>query len=166
SDRVGRKRALLVTTMWYSSFSLLNAFVWSVPSLYVTRLLTGVGLSAMTVVAITYISEMFPASRRGTYQGWIMTIGLCGIPATAYVARFIIPVAAWGWRAVFVWGSLGLLFPIFAHRLEESPRWYENHGRIREADAPLNGIEQQVEHEVGRLPKPLRRRAVVPNRRP
>jgi MFS transporter, putative metabolite:H+ symporter len=152
SDRVGRKRALLVTTMWYSSFSLLNAFVWNVPSLYLTRLLTGVGLSAMTVVAITYISEMFPATRRGTYQGWIMTIGLCGIPATAYVARFIIPVAPWGWRAVFAWGSLGLLFPLFAHRLEESPRWHENHGRSREADETIGRIEQQVEHEVGRLP--------------
>src|SRR5215471_1940212 len=130
SDRVGRKRALLVTTMWYSGFSLLNAFVWNAASLFVARLLTGVGLSAMTVVAITYISEMFPAGRRGTYQGWIMTIGLCGIPATAYVARFIIPLSPWGWRAVFVWGSLGLLFPFFAHLLEESPRWHENHGRI------------------------------------
>ena len=28
SDRVGRKRALDLTTMWYSGFSLLNAFAW------------------------------------------------------------------------------------------------------------------------------------------
>src|SRR6476661_6067810 len=93
SDRVGRKRALVATTLWYSSFSLLNGLVRNVGSLYATRLLTGVGLSAMTVVAMTYISEMFPAPRRGAYQAWIMTIGLCGIPATAYVARFIVPVA-------------------------------------------------------------------------
>ena len=53
SDRLGRKRALVVTTMWYSGFSLLNAFAWNTTALFVTRLLTGVGLSAMTVVAIT-----------------------------------------------------------------------------------------------------------------
>ena len=47
----------------------------------------------MTVIAMTYISEMFPARVRGKYQARILTIGLCGIPATAYVARFIIPIA-------------------------------------------------------------------------
>jgi putative MFS transporter len=152
SDRLGRKRALVITTVWYSAFSLLNAFAWDVTSLAVARLLTGVGLSAMTVVAMTYISEMFPAGRRGTYQAWIMTIGLCGIPVTAYVARFLIPAAPWGWRAVFIWGSLALLFPLFAHRLEESPRWYENHGRIRDAEDVLARIERQVERESGPLP--------------
>ena len=150
SDRMGRKRALIVTTMWYSICSLLNAFAWDVTSLALARLLTGVGLSAMTVVAITYISEMFPADKRGTYQAWIMTIGLCGIPATAYVARFVIPYAPWGWRAVFVWGSLALLFPLFAHRLEESPRWYEHHGRAAEADEVLTRIERQVAGELAR----------------
>jgi MFS transporter, putative metabolite:H+ symporter len=151
SDRIGRKRALIATTLWYSSCSLLNALVWNVGGLYATRLLTGVGLSAMTVVAITYISEMFPAPRRGGYQAWIMTIGLCGIPATAYVARFIVPVAPWGWRMVFVWGSLALFFPFLARRMEESPRWYENQGRTAEADAAVDRIEQQVAQETGPL---------------
>ena len=62
--------------MWYSGFSLLNAIVLGPAGLFATRLLTGVGLSAMTVIGITYISEMYPARRRGTYQGWIMTISL------------------------------------------------------------------------------------------
>lgn len=154
SDRVGRKRALILATLWYSAFSLLNAFAWNTPALIVARLLTGVGLSGATVVAITYISEMFPAARRGTYQGWVMTIGLFGIPVTAYVARFLIPMGQWGWRAVFMWGSLGLLFPLFARRLEESPRWYENHGRFRDAEDVLTRMEEQAVRETGALPAP------------
>jgi len=152
SDRVGRKRALMLTTIWYSGFSFLNAFAWDVPSLFATRLLTGVGLSSMTVVAMTYISEMFPARIRGSYQAWILTIGLCGIPVTAYVARFIIPLGAWGWRAVFIWGSLAFLFPFLARRLEESPRWYENQGRQADADAAMDRIEARVRRETGELP--------------
>jgi putative MFS transporter len=152
SDRVGRKKALILTTCWYSGMSLLNAFVWEPTGLFLTRLLTGIGLSGMTVVAITYISEMFPAKRRGTYQGWVMTIGLLGIPATAYVARYVIPIADWGWRLVFVWGSLGLLFLLFAGRLEESPRWYENRGQLAEADAVLERIETRAQAESGNLP--------------
>jgi len=153
SDRVGRKRALIVTTLWYSGFSLLNAFAWDTASLFATRLLTGVGLSAMTVVAMTYISEMFPAKLRGRYQALILTIGLCGIPVTAYVARFIIPVAPWGWRAVFVWGSLAIAFPLFAGRLEESPRWFEHQGRRADAEAAMDRIEARVIRETGDLPE-------------
>jgi putative MFS transporter len=163
SDRLGRKRALIATTFWYSGFSLLNAFALGPVGLFVTRLLTGVGLSAMTVVGITYISEMFPARLRGTYQGWIMTIGLCGIPATAYVARFCVPLAAWGWRLVFVWGSLGVLFPLFARRIEESPLWYENQGRLDEADEILDRLETTARAENGGLPA-LRDAARAPAR--
>jgi putative MFS transporter len=153
SDRVGRKRALILTTVWYSGFSLLNAFAWDTTSLFATRLLTGVGLSSMTVVAMTYISEMFPAKLRGRYQAVILTIGLCGIPVTAYVARFIIPMAPWGWRAVFVWGSLAIVFPFFAGRLEESPRWFEHQGRKEDAEAAMARIEARVLEENGELPE-------------
>ena len=52
----------------------------------------------MTVVGITHTSEMFPTKQRGAYQSLIMTIGLFGIPVTAYVARFTIPLASWAWR--------------------------------------------------------------------
>jgi MFS transporter, putative metabolite:H+ symporter len=152
SDRIGRKKALIQTTLWFTGFSVLNAFVEGPVGLFATRLLTGVGLSAMTVVGITYVSEMFPAKLRGSYQGWIMTVGLIGIPATAYVARFTIPLASWGWRLVFVWGGLGILFPLFAGVLEESPRWYENQGRTAEADAVLDRLEARAQEEIGALP--------------
>jgi putative MFS transporter len=166
SDRLGRKRALMLATLWYSGFSLLNALVWEPTGLFLTRLLTGMGLSAMTVVGITYISEIFPASKRGTFQGWVMTIGLVGVPVTAYVARFCIPLADWGWRLVFVWGSFGLLFPLFSRRIEESPRWFENHGRFDEADAVLDRIENAVRRDCGELPPVLDvPAAVVPHGR-
>jgi putative MFS transporter len=143
SDHIGRKRALVATTLWYSSMSLLNAWAWSVPSLFAARLLTGVGLSGMTVVAMTYIGEMFPSRVRGAFQARILMFGLMGIPATAYVARFTVPQADWGWRAVFVWGSLAVFFPLFARRLEESPRWLEHRGRHDEAEAVLTRIESE-----------------------
>jgi MFS transporter, putative metabolite:H+ symporter len=152
SDRIGRKRALILTTLWYAGFSLLNAFVWEPVGLFTTRMLTGVGISAMTVVGITYISEIYPAGVRGAYQGWIMAIGLVGVPVTAYVARFCIPLVPWGWRLVFVWGSLGIVLALFSRGFVESPRWYENHGRVTEADAVLDRLEDNARAEAGNLP--------------
>jgi putative MFS transporter len=142
SDRIGRKRTLLLFTCEYSIGSLLNAAVRGTFELSAARFLTGVGLSAMTVIAITYISEIFPANRRGTYQGWIMTIGLLGIPCTAYIARLTVPLVAWGWRLVFVWGGLGIVIMLFAKHLEESPRWYENRGDFDKADAVIERFER------------------------
>lgn len=164
SDRVGRKRALIFTTLWYAVFSLLNASVWEPAGLFVTRMLTGIGISGMTVVGITYISELYPARLRGTYQGWIMAIGLCGVPMTAYVARFCVPVASWGWRLVFVWGSLAIVIPIFSGSLEESPCWYENHGRFSDAEAVLQRLEA-IAHSEGRSLPPVSEVASAASRR-
>src|ERR1043165_7999614 len=50
SDRVGRKTALMVATTWFSIFSLLNAFAFEPYGLFAVRLLTGIGLSAMTAI--------------------------------------------------------------------------------------------------------------------
>jgi putative MFS transporter len=143
SDHIGRKRALILTTLWYSAMSLLNACAWSVPTLFAARLLTGVGLSGMTDVAMTYIGEVFPSRVRGAFQARILMFGLIGIPATAYVARFAVPQAGWGWRVIFIWGALAIFFPLFARRLEESPRWLQRRGRHDEAEAVLNRIESE-----------------------
>jgi MFS transporter, putative metabolite:H+ symporter len=50
-------------------------------------------------------------------------VGLIGIPATAWVARFLVPLSFWSWRLIFVWGALGALALFFILRMFESPRW-------------------------------------------
>ncbi len=153
ADRVGRKVSLIYMIAWFSLFSLLNALAWDPVSLGVFRFLTGVGLSAMTVVANTYISEFFPNTSRGRYQGWAMTFGLLGIPATAWVARLIIPLAPWTWRLVFVWGALGVIFLLLVLRMVESPRWLEKRGYLDRAESALRQLETDVARQKGALPE-------------
>jgi putative MFS transporter len=154
ADRVGRKRALIVAVSWFSAFSLFNALAFEPIGLFTARLLTGIGLSAMTAIGITYIAEMYPARARGTFQGWVMGVGLIGIPAAALVARILVPAFTFGWRLVFVWGALAILFPLLARKLEESPRWYEKRGEFVAADEALARIETAAEKETGPLPPP------------
>ena len=128
--------AALLFSSWSTLFaSLLNAFAWDTASLVVLRVMTGIGIGAMTVIANTYISEMFPARLRGKYLASILTIGLIGIPATALVARIVIPLEPWGWRCVFVWGSLGAVSLCYLIKLPESPRWYQMLARHAEAQS-------------------------------
>src|ERR1700692_2953772 len=142
AHRIGRQRAVILSILIYTVFSLLNAASWNVTSLAVFRFLTGIGLSGMTVVANVYISEFFPARVRGKYMSMIFTLGLLGIPATAWIARLLVPAAPWGWRLVFLWGSLGLLAIPFAMRLIESPRWLLAQGREKEALQAVEKLEK------------------------
>jgi putative MFS transporter len=154
ADRWGRKNALTITTLWFSVFSFAAIFSWNIVSLGVFRVLTSAGLAAMTVVAVIYVNEVFPAAVRGKYQAYALVIGICGTPVTNLIASFVVPLTDWTWRLVYLWGSLGVLFLLFVRRLKESPRWYESKGEYAKADALLNEIEAEVAAEKGPLPDP------------
>lgn len=156
SDLIGRKRALLFSTLLFSTFSLVNAAGVNVPTFFLFRFLTGVGLSAMVVAATTYISEVMPGARRGRMQAAVMAVGLAGIPAMSFSARAIVPLGHDTWRWVFVLGSLALFAVPALLALPESPRWLVHRNRLNAAEASL----ARLEAGAGQLP-PL---APVPER--
>ncbi|WP_329048894.1 MFS transporter [Amycolatopsis sp. NBC_01488] len=154
ADRFGRRNALVWTTVWFGVFSLAAVFSWDIVSLGVFRVLTSAGLSAMTVVAVIYVSELYPAASRGKYQAYAIVIGICGTPVTNLIASAVVPINSWSWRLVYLWGALGVLLVLFTRQLKESPRWYESRGEHAKADAVLREIEERVAAEKGPLPEP------------
>lgn len=154
ADRWGRKNTLMWTTVWFGVFSFAAVFSWDIVSLGVFRILTSAGLSAMTVVAVIYVSELYPAASRGKYQAYAIVIGICGTPVTNLIASAVVPINSWSWRLVYLWGALGVLLVLFTRQLKESPRWYESRGEHAKADAVLREIEERVAAEKGPLPEP------------
>ncbi|MGY0065429.1 MFS transporter [Streptomyces sp. QTS137] len=152
ADRLGRKPTLTLTTVWFAVWSFACVFAWDIWSLGVFRVLTSAGLSAMTVVAVVYISELYPRAKRGKFQAYAIVIGICGTPVTNLIASAVVPVNDWSWRLVYLWGSLGVLFLIFLRKIVESPQWLESRGRHEEAEAILARIEADAEAEHGPLP--------------
>jgi putative MFS transporter len=108
----------------------------------------------MTVVAVIYINELYPAAVRGKYQAYAIVVGICGTPATNLVASAVVPINDWSWRLIYLWGALGILLVLFTRRLKESPRWYESRGDHARADEILREIEASVSAEKGPLPEP------------
>lgn len=161
ADKFGRRNGLVLTSCSFALFSLANAISWDPISLGFFRFVTGMGLAAMTVIANTYISELYPAKVKGKYQAYAMVLGICGTPATTWVARFLIPLSSWSWRLVFVWGALGLVILLFLPKIMESPRWLETHGQFDKAEKILEKFEGIAKAEKGALPEPVAYDATV-----
>jgi MFS transporter, AAHS family, 4-hydroxybenzoate transporter len=137
ADRVGRKKIIIFSTLAFGIGTLVTAFVSDVSSLFVIRLLTGLGLGGAMPNTIALTSEFSPHRRRATmvmvmFVGFSIGAALGGLLAAALIPQF-------GWRSVFVVGGAAplALAPILALRLPESVRFLALTGRAHARVAEL-----------------------------
>jgi putative MFS transporter len=158
ADRVGRRRAFLLSLGIYSLFSLLAAFSPGPAMLVVTRFLAGVGVGAEPPIADSYLSDLLPPRKRGRYIAWAYTIGFLGVPASGFLARGLAPhtvAGIDGWRWMFVIGALGaVVVTVLRTSLPESPRWLAGAGRLDEADTVVRRFEAEAPTETLPAPDP------------
>lgn len=144
SDRYGRIRvfrlALGVTTV----FTLAQSVVSSPIELIILRFLAGTGIGSLFVVAIIYLVEMSPPSRRTARTAIVSGIGVAGSAVFATLARLIIPIGAESWRLVFCISALAVVLFIPLRLLPESPLWLVTRGRLAEAESAMASLERNV----------------------
>lgn len=144
-DRFGRKAIFNWSLIWFSAMSLACAFAWDVPSLIGLRFLMGFGLGAELPIIAAYMGELVPANARGRTQGLLNSFWPIGAILAALIALAVIPSSDAGWRYAFALGAVpGVMVAFTRWMLPESPRWLALHGRAREAEAIVVGIEQRV----------------------
>jgi MFS transporter, putative metabolite:H+ symporter len=163
ADRLGRRKIILGAVVFYSVFSVAAALSPNVAVLGIFRILTGVGLQAMTGVLLVFVSEMYPKHLRGRYQAILLGLGCIGVPLVSGLASVIIPLGPGMWRWVFVIGGLGVIGGLVGLRtLPESVRWQADNGRTVEAEALVTRLEEEAERKVGPLPEPVLAQEVEP----
>lgn len=90
SDRVGRRRILLLGTGLMTLSLVLHALVVGYASFLAVRALAGVAGGILSGAAVSYVGDYFPYARRGWATGWVMTgtaAGqIAGIPAGVVMA--------------------------------------------------------------------------------
>ncbi|HWZ42209.1 MAG TPA: MFS transporter [Candidatus Saccharimonadales bacterium] len=159
SDRLGRRTMFTVSLLWYSSATLVMAFMSSAWAIDLWRFICGLGIGVQLVTISSYITEITPRSARGRYIAYSQFISYLGVPLVAAISLLAIPHRLWGlegWRFVAIAGSLGAVFAGFLRlRLPESPRWLEAHHRPTEAEGVMALMERQIMQETGaELPLP------------
>ena len=143
SDRLGRKRLLIVTLLLYLLGTGAAAFItghhtgWLV-AFYATRFVAGINSA---------IDEMMPSKYRGRVDIWINGTYWAGAIIGSFASLIFLnafPVNV-GWRLAFLMGPvLALVVIVVGRTLPESPRWLMTHGRIEEAERELAKIEDAV----------------------
>jgi MFS family permease len=107
-DRIGRVRALALTILMYSLFTLLCGLVTNIWQLMVLRVLCGVGLGGEQPVGSTFVAEALPVDRRVRAAGLLHTGYYAGF-LLASIANYFIG-ANYGWRWMFAFGGLPAIF--------------------------------------------------------
>ncbi len=103
SDKIGRRKILLIGTGGISFFLFLHGLVDSFIGLLVVRGLAGMAGGVLSGAAVAYVGDYFPYEKRGWANGWIMSgiaMGqILGIPIGTLLADmfgFRIPFLIFG----------------------------------------------------------------------
>ncbi|GIL41600.1 3-(3-hydroxy-phenyl)propionate transporter MhpT [Roseiterribacter gracilis] len=102
ADRLGRKFGLIVALVLFGVCSIATAFAWDFTSLFVARLLTGVGLGGALPSLIAVAAE---SSRPGK-TGFAVAAMYAGIPTGGGVAALLSVLGLHGgWSTIFLIGG-------------------------------------------------------------
>lgn len=78
SDRIGRRKVLIVGTALIAVVLLLHVVATHYESLLIIRALTGIAAGVYSGSMVAFVGDYFPYKRRGWATGWIMTGVACG----------------------------------------------------------------------------------------
>lgn len=122
SDRIGRKKAVLLSVGCYGLFTLLTAFMQNWWGVVLCRFMSGFGVGGVLVTGLTLVSEVWPAKSRSIFIG-ILSIAF---PVGIFSAGLITYNVS-GWRQAFVVGIIPLVISIAGIWLiKESETWLNN----------------------------------------
>lgn len=124
SERLGRKKTLILIAVLYLFSSLGTALATDWYVFLVFRFLGGIGVGASSVTAPVYISEISPAASRGRLVALFQFNIVFGI-LVSYLSNYLIGQegeSSWRWM-LGVQAAPSLLFLLLLRFVPESPRW-------------------------------------------
>ena len=157
SDKIGRKKVLILAAMMFAVSALGSAFPRTITVLVIFRIIGGFGVGAASMLSPLFIAEISPPKMRGRLVSWNQFAIVSGMLVVYFVNYFIAAAGdpLWnvntGWRWMFASETLpALLFLTLLFLVPESPRWLVKQGRAEKALDILTRIggEEHAQKEV------------------
>jgi sugar porter (SP) family MFS transporter len=165
SDRIGRRRTMLVAGILFLVTAILTALAPSGTLFTIFRFASGMGVGAASVVSPEYIAEVSPAPYRGRLTS-LQQLGIVVGILVAFLVDYFITTAAGGvnepfwfgldaWRCMFLTEAVpATVYIVSSLIVPESPRFLVANGRDAEALEVLRRIDaSQGQGEVEAIRK-------------
>ncbi len=160
SDRIGRKKVLILSAILFAVSSVGIAIPLNLDWFVFFRIIGGLGIGIASMLAPMYISEIAPAKIRGQ----LVSINQLGIVSGILLIYFVnATIAGWhdeawnvttGWRWMFGSGLFpSIVFLILLFFVPESPRWLAQKERWDDAELILSKINgpQKAKSELDEI---------------
>ncbi|XP_022732139.1 probable plastidic glucose transporter 2 isoform X2 [Durio zibethinus] len=135
ADGFGRRRAFQLCAL-----PMIIGASTSLAGMLIGRFLVGTGMGLGPPVAALYVTEVSPASVRGTYGSFIQIATCLGLMAALLIGIPVKEIAGW-WRICFWISTIPAGFLAFAMMFcAESPHWLYKQGRSADAEAEFERL--------------------------
>ena len=143
ADRIGRKKPLMISILWYSACNFIAGFSPTFTFLFIFRALLGIGMGAEWPAGAALAMETWPTRSRGLMSGLLQ--GSWGIGFLASSVAYALLYDTIGWRGLLWIGVLPALAVLWIRKNFNEPEvWVENRNnqrrQSREMHAPLLAI--------------------------
>ena len=150
ADRIGRKRALMLSILTYSVCSFASGLSTSVLLLAVFRFILGLGMGGEWNTGATLVAETWPTELRAKAISIVQSSWAVGYALAALVAGVVLHYA--DWRMVFFIGILPALMTLWIRSsVPESAMWQEHHRlsqtRLAQESTRVAEAQQKYEHD-------------------
>jgi MFS family permease len=181
SDKIGRKKTLVLAIIFYGAFTLPQAYATDFWFYAATRLIAGFGVGSCIPVVTTCFSETIPSKNRGVFVtfgmafmvlGWVLA-GVVVTTLNGIHDPITIPFASeamsqvysltgadgtvlegqtQNWRMAYLIGVLPVLYGVLlAFLMKETPHWYANNGYPEKAIESLQNSIRLSGRNLGTL---------------
>ncbi len=124
ADRIGRKKALMLSILTYSVCSLGSGLATSLFVLAIFRFVLGLGMGGEWNTGATLVAETWPMHLRAKALSIVQSAWAWGLAAAALVAGIVLNLTHQNWRFVFFVGILPALVTLWIRKgVPESEMW-------------------------------------------
>lgn len=152
ADRLGRRRLLIHTVMFYTLATAASALAPGARSFVAFQFIARGFSAAEAAIALVVVAEEIDAVARGSAMGWLNALSTCGYGLAALVFALInwIP---FGWRGLYTLAVLPLVLLIVLRRLLPETRRFTDLGVQEGMDwlAPWRGLMHASRSRLGAL---------------
>ncbi|HVO79587.1 MAG TPA: MFS transporter [Terriglobales bacterium] len=145
ADRIGRKRALMLSILTYSVCSFASGLSTTILMLALFRFILGLGMGGEWNTGATLVAETWPTDMRAKALAVVQSSWAIGYAFAALVAGIVLHYA--DWRMVFFVGILPALVTLWIQQgVPESEMWQEHH-RLAEESRRVSEAQRKYDHD-------------------